>query len=307
MSRHAPLLPLAFALSAICTGTASAAPESPEKEACRQQEQAEGKGDVAAKAACIVKSLFQSRVRRRGKDEPVEMTVGSPPMTSEDSDTPGDGNWEINLSLGADWSGDGHRIEFPVADVNYGRGERLQFTVEMPYVFARDAGGGGLPATSANGVGDATLGVKYRFYDNDQRGVSMALYPQFRVHTPGASEDVSEGHAFILPLILVSEFEHFSITANVGIEAAEGERRSFASLGAGRRLNNDIAVLAEVAGTGLNASDERRVALNFGLRRKLSETRSLSAALGRDISAGGDAALENHFTLNYQMLFGNAP
>ena len=307
MSRHAPVLPLVFALAALGAGSACAAPESPAKEACRQQEQAEGKGEAAAKATCIVKSLFQNRIRRRGKEEPVEMTVGSPPMQSEDSETPGDGNWEINLSLGADWSHDGHRIEFPVADVNYGKGERLQFTIEMPYVFARDAGDGGLPATTAHGVGDATLGVKYRFYDNDQRGVSMALYPQLRLHTPGANQDVSEGRAFILPLILVSEFEHFSLTANVGIESADGERRSFASLGAGRRLSNDVALLAEVAGTDLNASDERRVALNVGVRRKLSETQSLSMAIGRDLSAGGGAALENHLTLNYQRLFGDSP
>ena len=65
--------------------------------------------------------------------------------------------------------------------------------------------------------------------------------------------------------------------------------------------------MMEVAGTDLNASDTRRVALNLGLRRKLSETQSLSMAIGRDVSAGGGAALENHFTVNYQRLFGDSP
>lgn len=307
MSRRAHVLPFVLLLSASVAPGAHAAPESPEKEACRQQAQADGKGVVAAKATCVVKSLFQSRIRRRGADEPVEMTVGSPPMRSEDSDTPGDGNWEVNLALGADWSRDGHRIEFPVADVNYGLGERLQFTLETPYVFAHEAGDAGLPSSSAHGVGDATVGMKYRFYDNEGRGVSMALYPQLRLHTPGANDDVSEGRAFILPLILVSEFETFSLTANAGIEVADGEHRSFASLGAGRRLDDDWALMAEVAGTDLNATDERRVALNVGLRRKLSDTQSLSMAIGRDVSAGGGLALENHFALNYQRLFGDAP
>jgi hypothetical protein len=307
MSRQALVLPCVFALFALPAGQAIAAPESPAKEACRQQEQADGKGTVAAKATCAVKALFQSRVRRRGKDEPVEMTVGSPPMQSEDSDTPGDGNWEINLALGADWGRDGHRIEFPVADINYGQGERWQFTLEMPYVSLRDAGDGSLGATSARGVGDATLGAKYRFYDNEGRGLSMALYPQLRLHTPGANDAVSEGRGFILPLILVSEFERFSVTANVGIEAAHGDRRTFASLGAGRRLDDDWALLAEVAGTDLNAADERRVALDVGVRRKVSDTQSLSMAIGRDVAAGGGGALENHLVLNYQRLFGEAP
>ncbi len=307
MPRHATVLPVACAVAALWSCAAFAAPESPEKEACRQQEQADGKGDLAAKATCVVKSLFQRRIRRRAGDEPVEMTVGSPPMESEDTETPGDGNWEVNLGMGADWSRDGHRIEFPTADFNYGHGDRWQFSLELPYVFARESAGSGMPALRANGVGDATVGVKWRFYDNEDRGVSLALAPQWRLHTPGANEDVSEGRAFVLPLALVSEFEHYSVTANAGLEFAGGERRSFASVGAGRRLSDSTAVMAEIAGTDLNASDERRVALDIGLRRKLGETRSLSAAFGRDISAGGGAALENHFTLNYQMLFGDSP
>ena len=112
------------------------------------------------------------------------MTVGSPPMQSEDSDTPGDGNWEINLALGADWNGDGHRVEFPVADVNYGLGDRVQLTLELPYVSQREAASDEAPAVHAHGAGDATLGLKYRFYDNADRGISMALYPQWRVRAP---------------------------------------------------------------------------------------------------------------------------
>ena len=34
----------------------------------------------------------QSRIRRKKEEEPVEMTVGAPPMVTDDTDTPGDGN-----------------------------------------------------------------------------------------------------------------------------------------------------------------------------------------------------------------------
>lgn len=300
----ARLLPLVAAI-ALAPSLASAGTESPEKEACRQQQRAQGDGELAAKATCAVKVLFQSRIRRRGKDEPVEMTVGSPPMRSEDSDTPGDGNWEINLALGADWDGGGRALEFPVADVNYGIGERVQLTMELPYVSLHEDAADGLPASSAHGVGDATLGMKYRFYDNADRGISMAVYPQWRVRAPFTDASVSEGPAFVLPLILVSEFETFSLTANAGVEFADGERRSFASFGAGRRLTHDVALLGELAGTDLNGGEERRVALNVGLRRKISDTQSLSMAIGRDVSTGG-VPRENHLVLNYQRLFGEA-
>jgi hypothetical protein len=298
------LLPL-VAVFAFAPSLASADPESPEKEACRQEQRAQGDGELAAKATCAVKALFQSRIRRRGKEEPVEMTVGSPPMQSEDSDTPGDGNWEINLALGADWNGDGHALEFPVADVNYGIGDRIQLTMELPYVSLHQDAADGLPASGAHGVGDTTLGMKYRFYDNEDRGISMAVYPQWRVRAPFTDSDVSEGPAFVLPLILVSEFESFSLTANAGVEFADGERRSFASIGAGRRLTPEVALLGELAGTDLNGGEDRRIAFNVGLRRKLSDTQSLSMAIGRDVSTGG-APRENHLVLNYQRLFGEA-
>ena len=283
----------------------AAAVESPAKEQCRQQERQEGKAETTAKLNCAVKALFQSRIRRRASEEPVEMTVGSPPMRSEDSETPGDGNWEINVGMSTDWAHGGHRIEAPVLDVNYGRGERVQLTYELPYVFLREPGASPGTSERANGVGDSTFGIKYRFYDNDATGVSFAVYPQVRFRTPGADRDVSEGGTtLILPLILVSEFESFSLTANLGLEARSNQRRVFASFGAGRRLSNDWALLGEVYGSDLNASDEKRVLLNIGLRRKISETQSLSGSLGRDIHVGGDAPKENHFTLTYQKLFG---
>lgn len=303
--RPACLLSL-VAFAALFPAMASAGTESPEKEACRQEQRAQGDGAVAAKATCAVKALFQSRIRRRGPDEDVEMTVGAPPMQSEDSDTPGAGNWEINVALGADWNGDGHRLEFPVADLNYGVGERVQLTLELPYVSAREDASGGLPASSASGVGDATLGMKYRFYDDADRGISMAVYPQWRVRAPMTASAVSEGPAFVLPLVLVSEFDAFSLTANAGLEFSDGERRSFASVGAGRRLTHHVALLGELAGTDLNGGEERRIALNVGLRRKLDDRRSLSLAFGRDIDTGG-VPRESHLAMNYQYLFGDAP
>jgi len=37
-------------------------------------------------------------------EEPVEMVVGSPPMVSDDTGTPGNGNWEINVVVDGDVS-----------------------------------------------------------------------------------------------------------------------------------------------------------------------------------------------------------
>jgi hypothetical protein len=62
-------------------------------------------------------------------EEPVEMVVGSPPMVSDDTGTPGNGNWEINVVLAGDISKDSHAFELPLMDVNYGIGDRLQLKI----------------------------------------------------------------------------------------------------------------------------------------------------------------------------------
>ncbi len=283
---------------------ARAQDESPEKEACRQEERAQGSGEAGAKIKCAVKAVFQSRIRNKPDEDAVEMTVGAPPMHVEDTDTPGDGTWEINIGMEAEWTHGEHAIEAPTADINYGVGDRVQLTYEVPYVWLRDDGDDDEAAMRAQGVGDSTLGLKYRFYDNEERGLSFALYPQLRVRTPGGKREVSEGGTtFILPLVLTSEFEHFSISADLGVEASDEERRWFAGAGIGWRLGERTALMAELAGEDLNAP-ERRWQAGVGLRRKLHEGRSLSASLGRDVYAGGGEPKHNHFVLAYSMEFG---
>jgi len=279
---------------------------SQDLEACKQQQRAEGeKTELKTAIKCAVKVAFQSRIRRKKDEEPVEMTIGSPPMVTDDTDTPGDGNWEINLGAAVETGGGEHRIEFPSLDLNYGIGEKLQLTYEVPYAFVRaedDATGG---MHSASGFGDSTVGLKYRFYDDKESGLSFAIYPQLEFRTPGANRRVSENETgFVLPLVMTKEYEHFAIGANLGGEFSDGDQRLFASFGGGWRLSDRTAMFAELAGTDLNASDEKRVALNFGLRHKISENHSVSGSLGRDVYAGGGQARQTYFKVAWQINIG---
>ena len=297
------MIALGLAL-AVVAPAAWATDESQQKEACREQERAQGSGPVGAKLKCAVKSVFQTRIRNKPDEDAVEMTVGSPPMHVEDTDTPGDGTWEINIGMESEWSDRESRVEAPVADLNYGIGDRLQLTYEVPYRWLHEDGDDDESSGNAHGVGDSTLGLKYRFYDNEDRGLSFALYPQLRVRTPGANRAVSEGGTtYILPIVMVSEFESFSVSADLGVESSGPEQRWFGGAGVGWRFDERTALMAELAGEDLNSS-ERRWQAGFGVRRKLHEGRSLSASVGRDVYAGEGESRHNHFTLAYSMEFG---
>jgi hypothetical protein len=252
-------------------------------------------------------------------EEPVEMMVGSPPMVSDDTGTPGNGNWEINVVLDGDISKDSKAFELPLMDINYGIGDRLQLKYEVPYVVtwnARFDENGERTTEQASGVSSSRVGVKYRFYDNDRSGLSLAVYPQVEFRTPGSKLEgepdeggeggvAEEGVTCVLPILLTKEFQRASITANLGAERTTEDNHVgiAASFGVGTRLTDELAVMGEIAGQDLNQADERRVLLNFGFRLKISDKQAFVGSVGHDIQDGADGQQHLYVTLAYQHFF----
>jgi hypothetical protein len=252
------------------------------------------------------------RIRRKPREEPVDMTVSSPPMVIDDTSTPGPGKWEANLVFGADLSTDSDTYESPLVDINYGVGENVQLKYEVPYAFTRNLladEAGNKETVRARGVADSIVGVKYRFYDNDETNLSLAVYPQIEFRSPGArsSEDGGVADAattWILPLQLTKDFARASIAANAGVEKSTDDRHLplSAGLGAGTRLTNKLAILGEVAGKNLDNA-EKRIVFDVGLRMKISEKHTVVAALGLDLYAG-DSQRHHYITVSYQRFIG---
>ena len=255
---------------------------------------------------------LRRRIKYRPQEDPVDMTVESPPMFADDTATPGDRNAEVNVSFGGDIAHDRKVFELPLLDFNYGIGENLQLKYEVPWVFERrlETGEDGEEhRVSAHGISNSVLGVKYRFYDDEESHLSFATYPQVEVRTPGSKREDDGGvaHAgttWILPVLVTREFERLAFTGNLGLQKTTGESGSlFAVAGAGTRLSPRLALLAEIAGQDLNHSDSRRLFLNFGLRRKLDDHQTVGAALGRDVHAG-DGQKHTYIRVSYQRYFG---
>lgn len=252
-------------------------------------------------------------------EEPVEMVVASPPMVSDDTGTPGNGNWEINVVLDGDISKDSHGFELPLMDINYGIGDRFQLKYEVPYVVTRntkfDENGVGT-TEQASGVSNSKVGLKYRFYDDARSGLSLAVYPQVEFRTPGSKLEgepdeggeggvAEEGVTCVLPILLTKEFQRASITANLGAEKTTEDNHLgiAASFGVGTRLTDELAVMGEIAGQDLNRADERRILLNFGFRLKITAKQAFVGSVGHDIQDGADGQKHLYVTLAYQHFF----
>ena len=75
--------------------------------------------------------------------------------------------------------------------------------------------------------GNALLGVKWRFLDEENGGVSIATYPQIEINVSRASADkglAQKQPGLLLPLSFKKEFGRLSANLEVGHAFRSGEK-----------------------------------------------------------------------------------
>jgi hypothetical protein len=98
---------------------------------------------------------------------------GGPPFRTDDPDTPGDGNVEINFG----WIGDRNpahgAYQVPDVDMNYGVGSRIQLKYELPIAISESraiapsaAFPSGQEGIVLGDLGESLLGIKFRYYEH---------------------------------------------------------------------------------------------------------------------------------------------
>ena len=131
-----------------------------------------------------------------------------PPFLTDDPETPGNKHWEINAGWIADRNPGDSYYQVPDFDFNYGWGDRIQLKYELPIAVHTDQNN-----TTAAGLGESLLGVKWRFYEHkradakpgDDKAVnfSFGTYPQLSLNNPTSAvrrNVVLAGPQFLLPL-----------------------------------------------------------------------------------------------------------
>lgn len=125
-------------------------------------------------------------------------TLAGPPYLTDDPVPTDTGHWEI-YSFAA---GEGRRSTLDAdggLDLNYGPVKGIQLTATLPLSLSH------VPAEGwRSGTGDLEVGVKYRFFVDEGRGLSAAIFP--RLILPTASHSPGEKTRFLLPLWIGKEF-----------------------------------------------------------------------------------------------------
>ena len=170
---------------------------------------------------------------------------GGPPYLTNDPGTPGSADWEINVGLAPSVAPDQTLYQIPQLDVNFGVGERLQLSVQIPYI-VRAA-----PAEPAQaGWSNALAGAKWRFWDRGEGGWQISTFPQ--LETGGSALAQAKGVAapgprFLLPFEAAKELGRLHLDVEVGYYFPwQGPDERFFGIVGGESLSPRLELDAEV-------------------------------------------------------------
>ena len=97
--------------------------------------------------------------------------AGSPPLITDDPETPGAHGWEINITSSIESSRDGTLVEAPLFDINYGITDNDQFKIEFA-VLSNDRHN----EEDHWGISDVNVGYKYRFLEEKDFGWMVSIF-----------------------------------------------------------------------------------------------------------------------------------
>jgi hypothetical protein len=207
---------------------------------------------------------------------------GGPPMITDDPGTPGAGHWENNFAFTLDNTPTEHLYETPIADINYGWGERVQLKIEIPWLVVK------APNSSAKtGLGNIDPGVKIRFLDEDSSGINLSTYPQYRLNYTTISSTLV-GNQFFLPVEASRSFGSLDLDMDFGydffINPPSGQWQY--GMVAGYNFSSAFELMAELhaySATGMTTE----LLTNIGCRAKITDNLFFIGSAGRNLTPAG--------------------
>jgi len=216
---------------------------------------------------------------------------GGPPLLTDDTGTPGDGKWEINVALTVEITREERLFENPHLDINYGWGDRIQLNLEAPCLVIRSNG-----ERTINGPENPALGLKWRFFDQEEHGFDVSVSPRFEFNNPTASEEqglVEKRSELVLPVAVEKKLGPILVNLELGYTfSLNGEYGQLFGLALGHELSERVELLGEVYGVATEVFDDTEWIFNLGTRLKIHQRFNLLAAGGRSLGGSSDSATD---------------
>src|SRR5580700_7164899 len=184
--------------------------------------------NTIARALCVIACLLHgARVAR---------AQAGPPFLTNDPGTPGNANWEINLGSMQTISRGTSSYEVPQIDLNYGLGDRIQLTYEIPYVLQASTG-----QRTQSGWSNGYPGIKWRFLDEGEDGWQLSTFPQVETAASQLARQkglAAAGPRYLLPVEIAKKVGALDFDLEAGYYVSgHGPRERILGFVAGRPVS----------------------------------------------------------------------
>ena len=192
-----------------------------------------------------------------------------PPFLTNDPGTPGNANWEINVGS-EQWVAHGVvSYQVPQIDLNFGVGDRVQLTYEIPYVLQSSSN-----RPNASGWSNAYPGVKWRFLDEGEGDWQMSIFPQMETGGSRLARDkgiAQAGPRYLLPLEIAKNVGEVNLDAEAGYYVAgQGPKERILGFVAGRPVTQALELDAEIYDDRVYGVPQHSTTLNVGGRYRFT-------------------------------------
>jgi hypothetical protein len=207
---------------------------------------------------------------------------GGPPLVTDDPDTPGNGNWEINAAIIGEKHQQRWDLAAPDLDINYGWGEHVQLKVDLNWATADSEQG-----RRMSGFGATDFGVKWRLVDQDKSGFALSVYPQLLTNllpSSAARGLTTDDREFFLPAEFSTEYGAFQFDAEVGRNFVQrGPDAWIGGVIVAHRCAPALECGVELHGTLIGSQIEPLA--NFGLHWTIAKHLVVLASAGREFGS----------------------
>jgi hypothetical protein len=207
---------------------------------------------------------------------------GGPPYYTNDPGTPGDLNWEINIGYMPFLYSNQSVSHTPDVDINFGVGERIQLTYENAWLRVHN------PSSATEyGLGQSNPGVKWRFYDGGESGLSVSVFPQLFLNNP--NDAVHRGitpasESFLLPAEFTRKVGPVDVDFELGYQFVhKGSDGWITGLVVGHDFTPKLEGDMELYAQGTFHPTQNQPTIDFGARYKLRPSLILLLMAGRSL------------------------
>jgi hypothetical protein len=213
---------------------------------------------------------------------PCAFSQGGPPYYTNDPGTPGNLNWEINLGY-MPFFYSGHSVSHvPDVDINFGLGDRIQLTYENAWLRVQN------PFSETKfGLGQSNPGLKWRFYDGGESGLSVSVFPQAFLNNPNHAVRrgiTSPNDSFELPAEFSKKLGPVDVDFETGYQFVHnGPDGWLTGLVVGHDFTPKLEMDMELYALGIFHPSESQPSIDFGARYKMHRPVILLLMAGRSL------------------------